>query len=429
MEAYDFYIYGTASALVFNVVFFPGFDPLVGTLLAFGTFGVGAVMRPLGGIVCGHFGDRIGRKTMLVWTVVAMGTATVLIGLIPSYGQIGVAAPVILTILRGVQGFAVGGEWAGGALVAVEHAPAKRSAVFASFTQMGSPVALFLSTGTFALLIQLPKDQFLSWGWRLPFIASAILIILGLVVRLKLLEPPVFVAAMAAGKKASFPVVEVFAKHFKSLLISSGLILCTTVAFYVEAVFVVSYATQGLTLPRQTILNAVLIASGFELAMLPLFGLLADRVGVKSIALFGAIWTGAFSFPFFWLVNAGTPLDVGLAISLAMVGISALFSVLPSYLAGLFPTQVRYTGLSIAYGITAGLIAGLTPLLASALFIWAKSAWPIALYLSVVAAITVVAIVASPGAWRAKSGNQTGSSLDDLDVSVLAPGFTRSIAE
>lgn len=426
IEAYDFYIYGTASALVFNVIFFPSFDPLVGTLLAFGTFGVGAVMRPLGGIVCGHFGDRIGRKTMLVWTLVIMGLATVLIGLVPSYAQIGVAAPITLTVLRGVQGFAVGGEWAGGALVAVEHAPAKRSAYFGSLTQMGSPIALFLSTGTFALLSQLPKEDFMSWGWRIPFLASGLLIVVGLVIRLRLLETPMFVTAMAAGKKASFPVADVLRNNMRSLLIGGGLILCTTVAFYVEAVFVVSYATQVAAMPRQTVLNAVLIASVFELVMLPLFAMLGDRIGVKPVALLGAIWTGAFSFPFFWLVNTGTPFSIELAISLSMVGIAALYSVLPSYVASLFPTQVRYTGLSIAYGVSSGLIAGMTPLLASALFIWAASPWPVALYVAAIAIITVVAIFASPGAWRSAGASDSELSGDAVGVPVLQQGMART---
>jgi MHS family shikimate/dehydroshikimate transporter-like MFS transporter len=403
IEWYDFYIYGTATALVFNAIFFPSFDPLVGTLLAFGAFSAGAIMRPLGGIICGHFGDKIGRKSMLVWTLILMGGATFLIGLVPSYAEIGVMAPILLIILRLVQGLAFGGEWAGAVLIAVEHAPEKRSGFFGSFPQWGSPIALFMSTGTFALLAMMPKDDFMSWGWRIPFLASAVLIVIGLVFRLKLLESPSFVEALARGETVSTPIKEVFKKDMKRVLIGGGIVLCTTVAFYVQAIFVVSYATQTVGAPRQVVLNAVLIGSFFELLMLPLFAILADRIGMKPVAFFGALWTAAFSFPFFWLIDMGTPFSIALAISLAMVGIAALFAVLPAYVSSLFETHVRYTGISLSYGIAAGLIGGLTPLLSSSLFIWAKSSWPIALYLVCIGIISMIAVVASPGGWSAKT--------------------------
>lgn len=396
IEWYDFYSYGTATALVFNVIFFPSFDPLVGTLLAFGTFSVGAIMRPLGGIVCGHFGDKIGRKSMLVWTLIVMGGATVLIGLVPSYAQIGILAPTLLIVLRCVQGVAFGGEWAGAALIAVEHAPEKREGFFGSFPQMGSPIALFLSTGTFALLAALPKDDFMSWGWRIPFVGSTVLIVIGLIFRLKLLESPSFVEAAARGDIVAAPIKTVLKNDLKKVLIGCGVVLCTTVAFYVQAVFVVSYATQTVGATRQVVLNGVLIGSFFELLMLPAFALLADRVGLKPVAFFGALWTAAFSFPFFQFVDAGTPFSIGLGISLAMVGISALYAVLPAYVSRLFDTQVRFTGISLSYGIAAGVIGGLTPLLASSLFLWAKSPWPIALYLVGVGVISMIAVIVSP---------------------------------
>ncbi len=396
IEWYDFYIYGTATALVFNAIFFPSFDPLVGTLLAFGTFSAGAVMRPLGGIICGHFGDKIGRKSMLIWTLILMGGATVLIGLVPSYAQIGIAAPILLILLRCVQGIAFGGEWAGAALIAVEHAPEKRQGFFGCFPQMGSPIALFLSTGTFALLAMMPKDDFMSWGWRIPFVASAILIVIGLMFRVKLLESPAFVEAQARGETVQAPIKTVLQTNLKNVLIGFGVVLCTTVAFYVQAIFVVSYATQTVGADRQTVLNAVLVGSFFELLMIPAFALLADRVGLKPVAFFGALWTTAFSFPFFKFIDAGTPLSIGLGITLAMVGISALFAVLPAYVSKLFDTRVRFTGISLSYGIAAGLIGGLTPLLSSSLFLWAKSAWPIALYLVGIGTISMIAVLASP---------------------------------
>lgn len=396
IEWYDFYIYGTATALVFNAVFFPSFDPLVGTLLAFGTFSVGAVMRPLGGIICGHYGDKIGRKSMLVWTLIIMGGATVLIGLIPSYAQIGVMAPILLILFRCIQGLAFGGEWAGAVLIAVEHAPVKRSGFFGSFPQMGSPIALFLSTGTFALLAMLAKEDLMSWGWRIPFVGSAVLIIIGLVFRLKLLESPAFVEVLNKGEVVKQPMMEVLKNNKKPVLIGAGIVLCTTVAFYVQAIFVVSYASQTVGAPRQVVLNAVLIGSAFELLMLPLFAMLADRIGMKPVAFFGALWTTLFSFPFFWLVDIGTFFSITLAISLAMVGIAALFAVLPAYISSLFEAKIRYTGISLAYSLPAGVIGGLTPLLASSLFIWAKAAWPIALYLVGIGLISMLSILFSP---------------------------------
>jgi len=398
IEWYDFYIYGTATALVFNQIFFPSFDPLVGTLLAFGTFSVGAIMRPLGGMVCGHFGDKIGRKSMLVWTLILMGGATVLIGLVPSYAQIGIFAPILLILLRCVQGFAFGGEWAGAALIAVEHAPEKRQGIFGCFPQMGSPIALFLSTGTFALLAYMPKEDFLSWGWRVPFVGSALLIVVGLVFRVKLLESPSFVEAAARGEIVTAPIKTVLKNDLRNVLIGCGVVLCTTVAFYVQAIFVVSYATQTVGASRQVVLNAILIGSFFELLMLPAFALLADRIGLKSVAFFGALWTVAFSFPFFKFVDAGTPHSITLGISLAMVGISALYAVLPAYTSRLFDTRVRFTGLSLSYGIAAGLIGGLTPLLASSLYLWAKASWPIALYLVGIGLISMIAIILTPRA-------------------------------
>jgi MFS transporter, MHS family, shikimate and dehydroshikimate transport protein len=416
IEWYDFYIYGTATALAFNTIFFPSFDPMVGTLLAFGTFSAGAIMRPLGGIICGHFGDKVGRKSMLVWTLILMGGATVLIGLIPSYAQIGILAPILLMVLRCVQGLAFGGEWAGAALIAVEHAPENREGIFGCFPQMGSPIALFLSTGTFALLAFMPKDEFMSWGWRIPFVASAALIVIGLIFRLKLLESPSFVEAAARGEIVAAPIKTVLKNDLKNILIGGGVVLCTTVAFYVQAIFVVSYATQTVGASRQDVLNAVLVGSFFELLMLPAFALLADRVGLKLVAFFGALWTAAFSFPFFKFIDAGTPFSIGLGITLAMVGISALFAVLPAYTSRLFDTRVRFTGISLSYGIAAGLIGGLTPLLASSLFLWAKSPWPIALYLAVIGVISMIAVLVSPA-----FGNDVPARDATLDNAVL-PG-------
>jgi MHS family shikimate/dehydroshikimate transporter-like MFS transporter len=396
IEWYDFYIYATAAALVFNQAFFPSYDPLVGTLLAFGTYAVGAIMRPLGGLIFGHFGDRLGRKAMLVWTLLAMGSATVLIGLLPTYGQIGIAAPILLLTLRSLQGIAFGGEWAGAALVAVEHAPDKKTGMFGSFAQMGSPIGLLMSTGTFSLLSFLSKDQFAAWGWRIPFVASALLVVVGLVVRLKLLESPAFQEIVSKGQVSSQPVADVLRNNFSTVAIACGVILCTVVAFHVEAVFLVSYATQSVGVPRQIVLNALLVTAAFQMFLLPVFACIGDIVGIRTMALFGAVMTGLCAFPFFWLVDLGTPLAITGGMCLGLIGIAALFSVLPSLISGMFQPRVRYSGMSIAYGIAAGVIGGLSPLLSGSLYVWAKASWPIALYLVFASAVSVVSILLIP---------------------------------
>ena len=392
IELYDFYIYATAAAIVFNKLFFPTYDPLVGTLLSFATFAIGAIMRPLGGMVCGHFGDRIGRKSMLVFTLVTMGVSTFAIGLLPTYGQVGILAPIMLVVLRMVQGFAFGGEWGGAVLMSVEHAPAARRGFYGSFTQMGSPIALFLSTGTFSALSFLPQESFLTWGWRIPFLASAILVIVGMVMRLGLVESPEFAALAEKNELAKQPVSEVFRDNWRAVLIGTGVVLSTVVAFYVQTLFVVSYAVQTVGIPRQTVLNAVLVGSAFTLIIIPIFALLSDRFGRKPIALFGALVTIGGAFPFFVLVRLGTFEGVTAAICMALFGTSALYAVLPAYVSELFKPRVRYSGISISYNIASGLIGGFSPAISAALFAWAGATWPIALYLMGVGCISAISL-------------------------------------
>ena len=392
IEWYDFYIYGTAAAIVFNTLFFPTYNAAMGTLLAFATFALGAIMRPLGGLVCGHYGDRVGRKSMLVFTLVTMGIVTFAIGLLPTYGQVGVLAPVLLIVLRMIQGFAFGGEWGGAVLMAVEHAPAGRRGFFGCFPQMGSPIALFLSTGTFALLALLPRDAFLEWGWRVPFLLSAVLVIVGLVLRLQLFESPEFAAVVEGDHIARQPVVEVFRDNLPAIIIATGAVLSTVVAFYVQTLFVVSYAVQTVGMPRQTVLNAVLVGSALELALLPGFALLSDRIGRRPVAMFGAAMTAIGAFPFFKLVQQGTFAGVTGAICLAMLGISALYAVIPAYVAELFSARVRYSGISASYTIASGLIGGFSPAIGTGLYNWANGTWPVALYLVVIGLISFVCV-------------------------------------
>ena len=395
IEWYDFYIYAMAVALVFNQVFFPSYNPTIGTLLAFGTYAVGAIMRPLGGIFFGHYGDRIGRKATLVWTLVTMGSATVLIGLVPTYARVGVVAPILLLLLRSVQGAAFGGEWAGAALVAVEHAPDRRAGIVGSFAQMGSPVGLLMSTGTFSLLNNLTKENFVKWGWRLPFLASVILVIVGLVVRLRLLESPVFAEVLDKNDVSKAPVVEVLRDHFPQVAIGCGIILSTVVAFHVESVFLASYATQTVGVPRQVVLNALLVTSVFQIILIPSFAIMGDRLGIKRVALAGALMTGICAFPFFWLVDLGTPRSITCGMCLGLIGIAALFSVLPPLLSSLFHPRLRYSGMSLCYGVAAGVIGGFSPLLSGALYVWAKAAWPVVLLVMLASLISAISILLS----------------------------------
>jgi MFS family permease len=411
IEWYDFYIYGTAAALVFSTLFFPSYDPVTGTLLSFGTFAVGALTRPLGGLICGHYGDRVGRKSMLVATLLGMGAVTFLIGLLPTYNQVGILAPILLIVLRMLQGVAFGGEWGGAVLMAVEHAPKERKGFFGSFPHMGSPIALFLSTGTFALLALFPKEDFMAWGWRVPFLLSSVLVIVGMILRLQLFESPDFQKALASDKIVERPVVEVFRHHWKKILVGTCVAVGPIVAFYVQTLFVVSYATAGDGISRDTVLHAVLIGSGVELVLLGVFAWLSDIIGRKPVALFGAGFTAVTAYPFFLLVDLGTPTGVTAAICMAMVGIAAIYSVLPSYLADLFEPHVRYSGISASFTLASGIFGGLTPAIATGLYAWAHTSVPVAVYLAVISLVSFFAVLGSKGVASVRAGETTLKSV------------------
>ena len=259
IEWYDFFLYGTAAALVFNRLFFPKFDPLVGTVLAFATFAVGFVARPVGGVVFGHYGDRIGRKAMLSLTLLIMGVATFAIGILPTYAQIGVYAPILLVTLRLVQGFGLGGEWGGAVLMAIEHAPPDRRGFYGSWPQTGAPAGLLLSTGVFALVSRLPEDAFLRWGWRVPFLASVALVGVGTLIRVRLAESPAFARSKKESPAARLPIVEVLRHHRRSVFLSMGARLAENAFFYIYTTFVLAYATEEIKVTRQTVLTGVLV--------------------------------------------------------------------------------------------------------------------------------------------------------------------------
>lgn len=285
IEWYDFFVYGTAAALVFNKLFFPNVDPVIGTLAAFATFGVGFIARPLGGVVFGHYGDKIGRKSMLVITLLIMGIATTLIGLLPSFATIGIWAPILLVVLRFLQGLAVGGEWGGAVLMAVEYSPEDKRGFYGSWPQMGSPIALFLSTVIFSAFATLPDEQFLSWGWRVLFLVSIVLVGVGLYIRLRIFETPAFSEVKESGTGARLPIVDVLKNDLRKVLIAAGIVFVTIGGFYVVVTFSLSYGTETLGISRGVMLTGVIIAAISELITIPIFASLSDRIGRRPVCI------------------------------------------------------------------------------------------------------------------------------------------------
>jgi len=393
IEWYDFFLYGTAAALVFNQLFFPTFDPLSGTMAALGTYSVGFFARPVGGIVFGHFGDRLGRKSMLVTTLTMMGLATFLIGVLPTYHQIGAAAPVLLVVLRFVQGFGVGGEWGGAVLMAVEHGHRGRRGLYASWVQAGVPAGLLLATAVFNLCTRLGEDVFMSWGWRVPFLLGIALLGVGMFIRLRVLESPLFAQMQDRKKPVRIPLVDVLCRYPRNVVLAIGARFAENGCFYIFTVFVLAYATEVLGVARTTILNGVLVASAVQFFLIPMFGVLSDHTGRRPVYLGGAVALAVFAMPFFYLVDTGDTLLIWLAITLGLVVHAAMYAPQAAFLSELFGTEVRYSGASIGYQLASPLAGGLAPLIAAVLLQWSGGQpWPVAVYLVLLAAITIVSV-------------------------------------
>jgi metabolite-proton symporter len=393
LEWYDFFIYGTAAALVFNQLFFPSFDPLVGTLLAFTTYAVGFVARPLGGIVFGHYGDRVGRKNVLVITLLLMGIATFAIGLLPTYAVIGVWAPILLVTLRFLQGLGLGGEWGGAVLMTLESGDRTRRGLNASWPQVGVPVGLLLANGVLSLMGSVTaEDAFLSWGWRIPFLLSGLLVLVGLWIRMQVAESPAFEKVESSHDKARAPIVDVLRNYPRQVLLAVGARIGVDVAFYIFVLFITTYVTTYLKLPQSYALNAVLIAAACQVVTIPVFGALSDRYGRRPIYLLGAVGAAIWSFAFFALIDTGSFALIVLAAVIALVFHAAMYGPQASFIAEMFPTQVRYSGASMGYQL-AGVVGGaLAPIIATALLSSFDSSIAVSVYTAAALLLTLACV-------------------------------------
>ena len=397
VEWYDFFLYGVAAALVFGKVFFPGSDPAAGTLLALGTFAIGFIARPIGGVVFGHFGDKVGRKQLLVLSLLMMGVATFAIGLLPGYATIGIAAPLLLTLLRLLQGFALGGEWGGAVLIVSEHGDPARRGFWASWPQAGAPAGQLLANGLLALLAAVQSEaDFLAWGWRIPFLLSAVLVLIGLWVRLSVEESPVFRAAAQAAAEhqveARLPIVQVLREYPREVLTAMGARFAENVAYYIFTIVVTTYATKQLGLSSSFVLGAVLIGAAVHLVTIPLWGALSDRFGRRPIYLVGAAGVGVWAFAFIALLNTRSFAAAVLAVVGGLVFHGAMYGPQAAFLSELFGTRVRYSGVSIGYQLASILAGGLAPIIAIALLNATGSGYAISVYVLVAAVLTIGAV-------------------------------------
>ena len=396
IEWFDYFLYGTVAALVFNQLFFPAEDPAVGTMLAFASFALSFFIRPFGGIIFSHIGDRIGRKKTLVLTLGLMGGATVLMGLLPTYQAIGIAAPILMVLLRLVQGLGIGGEWGGAMLLAVEYAPKERRGFFGSVPQMGVTIGMLLATLALTVMSMLPDDVFLSWGWRVPFVLSAVLVFVGLWIRKGIDETPSFKKNQAAGNVVAVPLLETLKHHKREVLIAVGAKFVETAPFYIMSTFIVYYATKELGFSRTQALNAVTVATVVTTLLIPLMGALSDRIGRKTVYIAGVLMMMAYAFPYFWLLQTRS---FSMLILATVIGLGVILApttaVLGTMFSEIFKSNVRYTGITLGYQIGAALAGGTAPLVAT--FLLAKfdhSYVPIALYIIFTGLVSLVAIAA-----------------------------------
>lgn len=398
IEWYDFFLYGTAAALVFNKLFFPTADPLTGTLIAFLTYAIGFLARPLGGVVFGHFGDKVGRKKLLVLSLLMMGGATFAMGLLPTHASIGVGAPILLTLLRLVQGFALGGEWGGAVLIVSEHGGPEHRGFWASWPQSGAPGGNLLATGVLALLAAVQSDAtFLAWGWRIPFLLSGLLVVVGLWIRLSVSESPVFLAAQAeAASKAEVekaPVVQVFRKDWRQVLTAIGTRFGENISYYVLTSFLLVYVTTHLGLPKTTALNALLIGSAVHFLTIPAWGALSDRIGRRPVTLIGSVGMALWAFGFFALVDSKSFAIITGAVTVGLLLHGAMYGPQAAFISEMFDTRVRYSGASMGSQLASIIAGALAPIIAVELLKDYGSSVPVSVYLSAAAVVTTLTVV------------------------------------
>jgi metabolite-proton symporter len=392
IEWYDFFLYGTAAALVFNKLFFPQADPLTGTMLAFTTYALGFVARPLGGLVFGHLGDRIGRKQLLMMSLMLMGGSTFLIGLLPTFDQIGLFAPLVLVLLRLVQGFAVGGEWGGAVLMVCEYGDARRRGFWAGWPQAGVPAGNLLAAGVLAIMSAVQTDaDFLAWGWRVPFLLSAVLILIGYWVRSTLAESPVFAKEVAERGVEAAPVLEAIRRRPGGIAIGMGLRIGENITYYIITAFSITYITEVVHLSRTVALNALLAGAAVEVLLIPVFAWLSDKIGRRPVYFVGAAGMAIFGFAFFRMLDTGATPTVLAAVIIGLVLHGAMYAPQAAFIAELFPTRFRYSGASLAYQATSIFAGSLAPIIALALFKATRSATPIAIYMLIAGGISAFA--------------------------------------
>jgi metabolite-proton symporter len=396
VEWYDFFLYGVAAALVFPHVFFPTGNATAATLASLGTFAVGFLARPVGGLVFGHYGDRIGRKKLLVLSLLMMGLSTFAIGLLPSYATVGVLAPVLLVVLRLVQGFALGGEWGGAVLIVSEHGDPARRGFWASWPQAGAPAGQLIANGLLAVMAVVQSEaDFLAWGWRIPFLLSAVLVLIGLWIRLSVEESPVFKAARAkadAEADDKMPILTVLRRYPREVLTAMGARFAENVSYYIFTIVITTYVTAQLKLSSSFALGAVLIGAAVHIAAIPMWGALSDRIGRRPVYLIGAVGVGVWAFAFIALLNTKNFALAAVAVVVGLVLHGAMYGPQAAFLSELFGTTVRYSGVSIGYQLASILAGGLAPIIAVALLGAFHTGYAIAVYVALAAVVTIVAV-------------------------------------